>query len=96
MLGGARRTEAGREEGELQLHDGGGGPGDDLFDPDSLTYIVSDCFSVRFLFVFVLCSSPRRLDWIGFWMDEQLTVPWRARLVVFVRSNFVTSSAVAM
>lgn len=39
MLGGARRTEAGREEGELQLHDGGGGPGDDLFDPDSLTYI---------------------------------------------------------
>uniref|UniRef100_A0ACD5TAD8 Uncharacterized protein n=1 Tax=Avena sativa TaxID=4498 RepID=A0ACD5TAD8_AVESA len=47
MLGGAARTEAGHEEGELQLEEGqalggGGGPGagdDELFDPDSLTYI---------------------------------------------------------
>ena len=71
MLGGARRREAaGHEEGELQLQEGrrvagGGGPeaGDDeLVDPDSLTYIVSDASPSAFVSLIFLALSLRGLD----------------------------------
>jgi hypothetical protein len=98
MPGGARRTEGGHahEEGELDEGHGlgaggGGGEGDgELFDPDSLTYIVSDapppascpfCFSL----------SLGGLDW----MADELMVPWRNRLADSRGGGFAASSVLA-
>jgi hypothetical protein len=74
MPGGARRTEGGHahEEGELDEGHGlgaggGGGEGDgELFDPDSLTYIVSDApppASCPFVSLYLW------VDWIGWLMS---------------------------
>jgi hypothetical protein len=99
MPGGARRTEAGHahEEGELDEAQGLGGGGQagagdgELFDPDSLTYIVSDALPLLRV-VFSLYLSVPGLDW----MADELMVPWRTRLADSRGGGFAASSVLAM